>query len=111
MFFVTKIISHDRLAARGKDLQDRTENTNSVAYYDAYVVEERERMRDNAWWGGGVLLIIALDAYVGGHLHRFDEDPVPVPRNWEPADVPQAIERPPAGPAETGLTLGWTTHF
>jgi hypothetical protein len=111
MYFVTRMLSHDRLAVRGKDLRALTTNASSLAYYDLYVPEEWERMRDNAWWGGGVLLIIALDAYVGGHLHRFDEDPVPVPRDWEPAEAPQAIELPPAGPADLGLTLGWTTTF
>ena len=47
--------------------------------YNAIAEESWEQMRDFAWWSGGTLLIIALDAYVGAHLFNFDQDPVPVP--------------------------------
>ena len=30
-----------------------------------------------------MLLIVALDAYVGAHLFNFDQDPVPVPNRWD----------------------------
>ncbi len=74
--------------------------------YELYSKEYFELMRDNAWWAGGALFIIAIDAYVGAHLHRFDEDRVPVPDGWDPAEVPNPLNcrspRPVASPCCAG---------
>ncbi len=109
-WFLTKALSWERkavryktrLAALGPDVY--RENYHPIAY------ERYEFMRDNLWWAGGALFIMALDAYVGAHLHGFDRDDVPVPDEWDPAEVPQPIELPSAAPGGAVL-MSWSTGF
>ncbi|MCP4574309.1 MAG: hypothetical protein GY838_18270 [bacterium] len=84
MFYWTNMISRDRRAVRARGFAQRFDlDTVNRTRYDAAAEENWEMMRDFAWWSGGALLIIALDAYVGAHLFHFDEDPVPVPNRWD----------------------------
>ncbi len=84
MFYWSNMLVRDRRAVRAKEFSHTFEPGNpNRARYDSIAQEDWEQMRDFAWWSGGVLFIIALDAYVGAHLFNFDEDVVPVPNDWE----------------------------
>ncbi len=84
MFYWTNMLMRDRRAVRAKEFgRTFAADDPNRARYDAIAAEDWEQVRDFAWWSGGVLLIIALDAYVGAHLFHFDEDPVPVPNAWD----------------------------
>jgi len=84
MYFWTNMLSRDRQAVRARDFA-RNFPTDDPNYdrYNAIAEESWAQMRDFAWWSGGALLIIALDAYVGAHLFDFESDPVPVPDRWD----------------------------
>ena len=111
MFYWSRLLMYDRKAERLLDWRDATDNTAVQDFYWAQAEEYRELARDNAWWSAGALFIMALDAYVGAHLHRFEHDPVPVPSNWDPGDLPQPIELPAAGLPSGTASLGWTATF
>ena len=84
LFYWTKMLSADRRAVRARDFARNFEADDpNYTFYNNVAEENWEQMRDWAWWSAGVLLIIALDAYVGAHLFQFDEDPVPVPDRWD----------------------------
>ena len=84
MYFWTNILNRDRQAVRARDFANTfPPDDPNYDRYNAIAEESWEQMRDFAWWSGGVLLIIALDAYVGAHLFNFDQDPVPVPDRWD----------------------------
>ncbi len=111
MFYWTRLLMYDRKAERLLDWRDAAGNAAVRDYYWAQAEEYRELARDNAWWSAGAMFIMALDAYVGAHLHRFEHDPVPVPSNWDPGDLPQPIELPAGGRPAGVATLGWTATF
>jgi len=111
MWFWSRMLMYDRKAVRLKLYEDQATSDISRTFYQGQIEEYWELMRDNAWWSGGALLIIAVDAYVDAHLHRFDEDPVPVPDDWDPGAQPQPIELPRRASPVATLTLGWTTEF
>ncbi len=111
MWFWSRMVMYDRKAVRLKLHEDLTDNDISRAFYRDQIDEYWELMRDNAWWSGCALLIIAVDAYVDAHLHRFDEDPVPVPDDWDPGAQPQPIELPHRAAPPSAMVLGWSTNF
>jgi hypothetical protein len=111
MFYWSRLLMYDRKAERLLDWRDATDNGAVRDFYWAQAEEYRELARDNAWWSAGAMFIMALDAYVGAHLHRFEHDPVPVPSNWDPGDLPQPIELPDAGRPAGVATLGWSATF
>lgn len=111
MWFWSRMLMYDRKAVRFKQYQDHATNDTARLFYQTQIPEYWELMRDNAWWSGGALLIIAVDAYVDAHLHRFDEDPVPVPNNWEPGDQPAPIELPSRAAPPTMVVFGWSAEF
>ena len=84
MYFWTNMLVRDRRAVRANDFGEAlpADDPNRERYR-SIADENWAQMRDFAWWSGGVLLIIALDAYVGAHLFDFDKDPVPVPNRWD----------------------------
>jgi hypothetical protein len=84
MYFWTNMLVRDRRAVRANDFGESLPEGDPIRErYRAIADENWEQMRDFAWWSGGVLLIIALDAYVGAHLFNFDQDPVSVPDRWD----------------------------
>ena len=84
MYYWSNLLLRDRRAVRAKEFRSTlAEDDFNRARYDEVAQEDWEQMRDFAWWSGGVLLIIALDSYVGAHLFNFDRDAVPVPNDWE----------------------------
>ncbi len=84
MYFWTNMLVRDRRAVRANDFgKSYPAGDTTGERYRAIAEENWEQMRDFAWWSGGVLLIIALDAYVGAHLFDFEADPVPVPDRWD----------------------------
>lgn len=86
MYFWTNMLVRDRRAVRANDFGETFPVGNpNREQYRAIADENWAQMRDFAWWSGGVLLITALDAYVGAHLFNFDQDPVPVPDRWDDA--------------------------
>jgi hypothetical protein len=117
MYLISRALMSERKAVRSKQRLAPLDQALYDEYYHrgpgygtVYVKEHYESMRDNFWWAGGVLLIAALDAYVGAHLQDFDRDAAPMPGGWDPADVPQPVELPASGP--TGAVLmSWSTGF
>jgi hypothetical protein len=112
MYFWTNIISRDRQARRARDFGGTfpVDDPNR-ARYDAVAEELWEQMRDFAWWSGGVLLIVALDAYVGAHLFNFDQDAVPVPNRWDEQFGPPGGDMPGGPPAVSYTVFQWRTTF
>ncbi len=112
MYFWTNVISRDRQARRARDFADSFESGDpNRARYDNLADELWEQMRDFAWWSGGVLLIVALDAYVGAHLFNFDQDPVPVPNRWDEQFGPVGGDLPGGPPPVTYTVFQWRTTF
>jgi hypothetical protein len=111
MFYVANLLQSDRKARRIRTHAETLENGQRRDFYDALAEEYWERMRDFVWWSGGVLLIIALDAYVGANLFRFEEDPLPVPDRWDDHFGAGAPEPPGGGVAPTVVVFRWRTAF
>ncbi len=112
MFYWTNMLSRDRRAVRARDFGQRfpVGDVNRDRY-DAIAEEDWEQMRDFAWWSGGALLIIALDAYVGAHLFRFDQDPVPVPNRWDEQFGPVGGDSPGMQSPLTVTVFQWRKTF
>ena len=108
-WFLARVMMFDRKALRYRNRFDHLVDQDRI---DARKIESEywELKRDNAWWAGGALFFIALDAYVGAHLDGFDQDKVPVPDDWDPGDIPMPIELPPASNGGTPL-LRWSMGF
>ena len=112
MWFWSRMVTRDRRAVRARHFATRFE-TDSAQYtgYNLIAEEDWEQMRDFAWWSGGAMFIIALDAYVGAHLFHFDEDPVPVPNRWDDifdrpgGDMPGSTAAPPV------VVMQWNYRF
>ncbi|RKZ18141.1 hypothetical protein DRQ50_04275 [bacterium] len=112
MFYWSNMISKDRQAVRARDfaLNFPADDPNHD-YYNAVAEESWEQMRDWAWWSGGVLLIVALDAYVGAHLFEFDNDPVPVPNRWDDQFGLPGGDMPGGTPPLTVTVFQWRKTF
>jgi hypothetical protein len=107
MYYWSHLLMNDRKAARARAYArelDPTTQADLRAQYDAVANDDWERMRDFAWWSFGAMLIIAVDAYVGAHLFRFEEDPVPVP-DLAPAGREPAVDPGPEEAGPEGLLL------
>jgi len=112
MYFWTNILSRDRQAVRARDLANTfPPDDPNYSRYNAIAEESWEQMRDFAWWSGGVLLIIALDAYVGAHLFNFDRDPVPVPDRWDDTFGPVGESVGISDPGPTMVVFQWRKKF
>jgi hypothetical protein len=111
MFYVANLLQSDRKARRIRTHAETLENGQRRDFYDALAEDYWERMRDFVWWSGGVLLIVALDAYVGANLFRFDEDPLPVPDRWDDHFGTGPPEPPGGGVAPTVVVFRWRTGF
>jgi len=112
MFYWTNMLSRDRQAVRAREFAQRFEyGSPHRDRYDAIATENWEQMRDFAWWSGGVLLIIALDAYVGAHLFHFDQNPVPVPNRWDEQFGPAGGDMPGVRPPLTLTVFQWRKTF
>ena len=72
MFYWSNMLQRDRKARRIRTHAETLPDGQRRDFYDALADEYWEQMRDFAWWSGGVLLIIALDAYVGAHLFEVE---------------------------------------
>lgn len=101
MFYWSNMLMRDRRAIRSKEFSLRFEEGSTERnFYDAQATENWEQVRDFAWWSGGILMIVALDAYVGAHLFDFENDPMPVPNEWEDQfgylaeDMPGSVSAP-----------------
>ena len=112
MFYWSNLLMRDRRATRANEFaQTFPEGSSNRDLYGAVAEENWEQMRDFAWWSGGILLIIALDAYVGAHLFHFDEDPVPVPNRWEGIFGQPGTELPGSGLAPQLTVFQWRKSF
>ncbi len=112
MYFWTNILNRDRQAVRARDFANTfSPDDPNYARYNAIAEESWEQMRDFAWWSGGVLLIIALDAYVGAHLFNFDQDPVPVPDRWDDTFGPLGETVAFSDPGPTLMVFQWRKKF
>lgn len=112
MFYWSNMLMRDRRAIRYKGFsQGFEEGSQQRKYYDALAVENWEQVRDFAWWSGGVLLIIALDAYVGAHLFQFEENAVPVPNDWDGHFGYLGEDMPGAASAPTMVVFQWGYNF
>ena len=110
-FYWSHLLASDRKAARTRAFSETLAPGPDRDFYAEAAAEYWEQMRDFAWWSGGILLIITLDAYVGANLYAFEEEPLPMPDRWDehfPPDLPEPIGSR-AGPA---LTLwSWRARF
>jgi hypothetical protein len=112
MYFWTNILNRDRQAVRARDFANTfPPDDPNYSRYNAIAEESWEQMRDFAWWSGGVLLIIALDAYVGAHLFNFDQDPVPVPDRWDDTFGPVGENIGISDPGPTLVVFQWRKKF
>ncbi len=112
MYFWSNMLVRDRRAVRATDFGETYPADNATRErYRAIADENWEQMRDFAWWSGGVLLIIALDAYVGAHLFNFDEDPVPVPDRWDETFGQVADSMPGTGEGPSLVVFQWRKTF
>ena len=112
MYFWTNMLVRDRRAVRANDFGESYEDGDPVRdRYRGIADENWEQMRDFAWWSGGVLLIIALDAYVGAHLYNFDQDPVPVPDRWDDTFGRVGDSAPGAGDGPSLVVFQWRKAF
>jgi hypothetical protein len=89
-YFWSNMLAADRNGVRYRDHAktlppfDDEGRPNSVrTFWDAASDERFEVFRDYAWWSGGILLLVTVDAYVGAGLYNFDEEPVPVPDRFD----------------------------
>jgi len=111
MFYWSRLLLNDRKSVRMRDFADAHVNPDFREPYDRQIDEYHELVRDNAWWSFGVMMIIALDAYVGAHLFQFDQDTIPVPNNWE-ADPRHAVTGPLGTPSPEGMVVfQWRATF
>jgi len=101
-YFWSNLLSHDRQAVRYRRYEVSLPAGETRDLYNFRAEESWELMRDYAWWSGGILLLVALDAYVGAGLYGFDTEPVPVPDRFDEyfdegtptppgADAPQLV--------------------
>lgn len=112
MFYWSNMLMRDRRAIRSNNFASRFEGGSTERdFYRAQADENWEQVRDFAWWSGGILLIIALDAYVGAHLFDFDEDPVPVPNDWDGVFGNPVADMPGASPSPQIVVFQWAHRF
>jgi len=94
-FYLSNLVARDRKAQRVRNFAATLpEDELNRELYDSAAEELWEQMRDFAWWAGGAMMILALDAYVGAHLFNFDQDAVPVPDRWDQfleSDTPEPV--------------------
>lgn len=112
MYFWTNILVRDRRAVRANDFgESLPEGDINRQRYREIADENWEQMRDFAWWSAGVLLLVALDAYVGAHLYDFDSDPVPVPDRWDDAFGVVGVDLPGGDSGPTVIVFQWQKTF
>ncbi len=99
-FYWSNLISRGAEARRIEDFAATLDPGSERDFFLSAADETWAQMKDFAWWSGAILLIIALDAYVGAHLFDFDHDAMPVPNRWD-----EQFDSPPAPPVATGDPL------
>ena len=112
MFYLSQLLLNNRKAVRNQEFADQLPpDSAEQELYNARAEENRQRALDFIWWSAGVLLIVALDAYVGAHLFEFDEDAVPVPNRWDKLSevASSGPFAPDSGP--TLLLFQWRISF
>ena len=110
-FFWANMLSRDRQAVRSREFARTLPQNDTRARYDYLADENWEQVRDFAWWSGGVLLIVALDAYVGAGLFGFDEEPVPVPSRFDEY-FDTTLPEPPGSRGEPQVVIWqWSQRF
>ena len=82
-YFWSNMLARDRQAVRYRDHGRTLPDDSARGLYESFSTEYWEQMRDLAWWSGAVMLIIALDAYVGTGLYAFEQEPLPVPGRFD----------------------------
>lgn len=101
-YFWSNLLRHDRQAVRYRRFEVSLQPGETRDLYNFRAEESWELMRDYAWWSGGILLLVALDSYVGAGLYGFDTEPLPVPDRFDQyfdpappppvgADAPQMV--------------------
>ncbi len=109
MFYWSRLLRNDQQAVRYQEFGATLELPELRERYAAATQEYRELVRDYAWWSGGAMLIIALDAYVNAHLYRFDRDPVPVPDDWR--TLPEGVAGGSASGPDGMVVWAWSADF
>jgi hypothetical protein len=112
MYFWSNLLARDRQARRDLDYAGpRPAGDVRGDFARQLASEHHEQVKDFAWWSGGALLIIALDAYVGAHLFDFGHDPVPVPDRWQDAFGPVGSLSGGGGGGPEVTVFQWRTGF
>ncbi|HOX25067.1 MAG TPA: hypothetical protein PLL30_04835 [Candidatus Krumholzibacteria bacterium] len=110
-YFWSNLLARDRQAVRHREFAASLPDPVARLPYDQYATEYWEQMRDFAWWSGAILLIVALDAYVGAGLYGFDQEPVPVPDRFDEFFDASVPEPPGAGSAPQVVLWQWGRRF
>jgi hypothetical protein len=113
-FYWSNMIARSQEANRIEDFGATLEPGAERDFYATVSAEKWEQVRDFAWWSAGILLIIALDAYVGAHLFEFDRDAVPVPNRWDQqfGPLPERTEPSPSSASALSMVLfQWRKSF
>ena len=71
MYFWSNLIARDRKPGATGISRGTSSRALQLRLLRDVAHEYWNQMRDFAWWSGGALLIIALDAYVGAHLYQL----------------------------------------
>jgi len=82
-YFWSNMLSNDRNGVRYRDHAMTLPQGSARELWDVAADERFEVFRDFAWWSGGILLLVTVDAYVGAGLYNFDEEPIPVPDRFD----------------------------
>ena len=113
-YFWANMLARDRQAVRSREFArtlPQNDPSGARALYDYNADENWEQVRDYAWWSGAVLLIVALDSYVGAGLYGFDEEPVPVPSRFDEY-FDTALPEPPGSRGEPQVVIWqWSQRF
>jgi len=110
-YFWSNMLRADRNGVRNREYAETLPAGSTRDFYDDRANESYEIMRDYAWWSGGILLLVALDAYVEAGLFNFDEDPVPVPRRFDEY-FDTTIPEPPGSRGAPNLVIfQWGQQF
>ncbi|MBD3221491.1 hypothetical protein GF314_09635 [bacterium] len=91
-YFWSNMLSNDRNGVRYRDHARTLPQGSARELWDVAADERFEVFRDFAWWSGGILLLVTVDAYVGAGLYNFDEEPIPVPDRFDDYFDPETPE-------------------
>ncbi len=110
-YYWSNLLAHDRQASRVGEYSRTLEPGGNRDFFAATAAEEYQIARDYAWWSGGAMLIMALDAYVGAKLFGFDHEALPMPDQWDKHPAPELPEPVGSHHMPTVTLWCWCVNF